>query len=93
MLPDEGADFSDKFYIQLVGTALAAVRQYNLYVIFCGQGRALSLRYDIKYNLILSLKFQYSFSVRVSRINKHRLPLTRELSNALRLTEGEITVI
>ena len=25
-----------------------------LYVIFCGQGRALSLRYDIKFDLILT---------------------------------------
>ncbi len=52
--------------ISPVGTALAAVRQYDLYIISCGQGRALSLRYDMKYNLIVSVNSQYSLSAGAS---------------------------
>ena len=31
-----------------------------LYVIFCGQGRALSLRYDIEFNLIATVSYHIS---------------------------------
>ena len=67
----------------------SVLQRPNIISFLCFNVNKISQKSDITE----SFDFYANFLAGASRICNHRLPLTRELSNALRLTEGEITII